>query len=142
MQLAIASLEEGLATLASLGHPFHLEDGVVRSELGWPRILFNVDSAPNGRLVNSEYDARELGPGWYDTANDAQHADGLKTQFAGRGGIGVRNVPAISAPLAPPSPNDNSARIAAWKLEKIKSLLEGTADGEAQQLKDILDGTA
>lgn len=120
VQLAIAELESGLTALASLGHPMHLVEGSGEApELGWPRLLFHIDAAPNGRLVFGEAEARELGPEWHTTLERAQHADGVKTQFAGRGGIGTRNVPTISntAPtvhqvLSP------SERIAAWKLQQ------------------------
>lgn len=127
IQWAIEHLSEGLGTLASLGHPMHLEPELRRLELGWPRILFHADSAPNGRIVYGQAEADELGPDWFASANEAAHADGVKTQFAGRGGIQTRSVPAIIVDEIAKALDfgpTNDERIAEWKLERIKELLK------------------
>jgi hypothetical protein len=93
---SIRELEEALGRLAAVGHLFHLAEGPQPPADEWPRVMFHVDSAPNGRVVNSEWDFRDLGgeaEGWHTTLAGAQHADGVKTQFAGRGGVGVRSLP-------------------------------------------------
>jgi hypothetical protein len=87
--LALREIEEGLARLARHGYVFHLEPGPAPVvEPPWPRLMFHSTSAPNGRVVNSPWDLSELGPDWWPTLEEAQHADGLKAQFAGRGGLG------------------------------------------------------
>lgn len=92
---AFRAVAAALAELASMGHPFHLAEGqAVEGEI-WPRLYFHIDSAPNGRLVYSQWDLADLGAGWYPTLDQAQHADGMAVQFAGRGGIGRRDLPMI-----------------------------------------------
>lgn len=123
VRLAFGALDDALTTLAHLGHQYHLETGVAPEVSEWPRVMFHVEAAPNGRVVKSEYEAQELGPGWWDTLQAAQHAEGVRAQFAGRGGIGDRSVPMLVGgevgvqPERPLEPKDNSARIAAWKKE-------------------------
>ena len=87
---AVSEIEAGLQTLAGMGHPFHLEAGAAPPEdddNSWPRIYFHQDKSPNGRVVLSRWELAELGPGWWPTAGEAQHDDGMKTQFEGRGGV-------------------------------------------------------
>lgn len=98
IELACHQAENALQLFARLGHQFHLAPGPEPEADGWPKILFHVDSAPNGRLVRNEYEAEELGDGWFDNLNDAQHNYGMKTQFAGRGGVGLRSLPVASGP--------------------------------------------
>jgi len=124
---AIRELESGLGTLAKYGHPMHLDEGHEVQSLGWPRLLFHVDSAPNGRLVNSEWDARDLGPDWWPTLAEAQHADGVKTQFAGRGGVQGRSLPVV-IPQTELHSEDDAERVARmieeWK--ELRSQRDGT----------------
>lgn len=98
MDHAFKAIEQGLGELASMGHPFHLEAGTAPvEEFPWPRVYFHVDSAPNGRMVASPWELAELGAGWFPTLQEAQHDDGMKTQFAGRGGVGRRDLPTVVA---------------------------------------------
>ncbi len=119
IRLAVDSVSGGLATLARLGHPYHLEPGVLHPPDEWPKTMFHAEAAPNGRLVRSEYEARELGAGWFFTLQDAQHWDGVRAQFAGRGGVGHENVPMLVGVRGPQPEmqhkNDNSALIELWK---------------------------
>lgn len=100
VQIALVKIDEGLKELNSLGHPFHLMQGprppAIDLELsGWPKVMFHQDAAPNGRLVATKWELADLGPGWFVTAAEAAHWDGLATQFAGRGGVPRRDVPAL-----------------------------------------------
>lgn len=90
---AFALVEEGLKELGALGHPLHLAEGPGAPLAPWPRLLFHVSAAPNGRLVASPWEAEELGPDWYDTLAEAQGADGRAQQFSGRGGVHRRALP-------------------------------------------------
>ena len=92
---AFRAIAEALAELSSLGHPFHLAEGLAVEGEIWPRLYFHIKAAPNGRLVHSQWDLADLGSGWFPTLEQAQHSDGMETQFAGRGGIGRRDVPMV-----------------------------------------------
>jgi hypothetical protein len=123
---AIAEVEHGLGLLARLGHVYHLEPGPPYSLPEWPRLLFHVDAAPNGRVVNSFWEARELGPGWWPTLAEAQNKEGVRAQFAGRGGVGDRSLPMLvdggpAGPRAgwdqPSPPKDNGKLIEEWRAK-------------------------
>lgn len=127
---AIAEVEHGLGLLAHLGHVFHLEAGPPYNLPEWPRILFHVTSAPNGRVVRSETEAWELGEGWWGTLAEAQNKEGIRAQFRGRGGIGDRSLPMLvdGGPAGPrPSvaipPKANGEIIDEWKraIEALRS---------------------
>ena len=113
----LALVGEGLRMLGRLGHLYHLEDGPPTALPEWPKIMFHVDSAPNGRVVNSEWDLADLGDGWFSTIQEAQHWDGVATQFAGRGGVSRRDLPMVilGSNGSDHAPTDNSDIIAAWK---------------------------
>lgn len=83
---ALAEGERALATLARLGHQFHLKPGPGEPPALWPRLMYHVDYAPNGRVIRDEHDHAMLGVGWYDTLEAAQHAAGADTQMTSRGG--------------------------------------------------------
>lgn len=122
VRLAFSALDDAITTLSHLGHQYHLAPGTADAVPEWPRVMFHVEAAPNGRVVQSLYEAQELGDGWWDTLQAAQHAEGVRAQFAGRGGIGDRSVPMLVGsvgpqPEKPIAPKDNSAVIAAWKKE-------------------------
>lgn len=85
-ELALRELEAALATLAKHGLVYHLEPGIPSPQAPWPCRVFHIDQ-PAGRVVNSQWDLDDLGPGWYPSLEAAAHADGVATQFAGRGGI-------------------------------------------------------
>ena len=87
-------LADGLADLARLGHLHHLEPGPEPFRDPWPRVMFHCDSAPNGRVVGSYHEFIDLGPGWYPSLGEAQHADAVATQMAGRGGLKRGGLPA------------------------------------------------
>lgn len=98
---ALGMAREALQLLSAHGYVFHLAEGAGESLPDWPRKLFHVDLAPNGRLVFTQQEAEELGAGWFDTLARAQFWDGMETQFQGRGGVPKSpRVPAvIYAPL-------------------------------------------
>jgi hypothetical protein len=119
---ALAEIEHGLELLSKLGHVYHLERGAPYEIPEFPRILFHVTSAPNGRVVRSSWEAIELGFGWWPTLQEAQHKEGIRAQFRGRGGIGDRSLPMLvdGGPAGPrpdlgPEPKDNSKIIEEWK---------------------------
>lgn len=119
--MAVAQVEAGLTALGRLGHRYYLEPGPPPDADQWPRVMFHVEAAPNGRVVASDFARHELGEGWFYTLAEAQHAEGMRAQFAGRGGVGDRSVPMLvdgsrgPQPDPGPAPKDNSAVIAAWK---------------------------
>lgn len=95
IELAVESLRHGLEELARLGHVFHLAEGPAPAAVDFPRLMFHLTAAPRGHLVLCREDAEFLGPGWFDTLDEAKHADGMGQQFK-RGGIfPKRNVPAV-----------------------------------------------
>ena len=101
IDLAFRQIAEGLSLLAKHGHVFFLAEGSPEPESienSWPRTIFHLDIAPGGRVVNSPWHLQDLGgkkEGWFYTLEEAQLAAGIKTQFAGRGGVGSRNVPVL-----------------------------------------------
>jgi len=92
---ALAMAEEGLQVLSSMGHTYHLEPGPGKPLAEWPRRMYHITAAPNGRWVGSEYELWDLGPGWCDTLSEAQHRDGYAQQMAGRGGVNRRALPTL-----------------------------------------------
>jgi len=131
---ALLSIDIGLNFLSRLGHRYHLEPGPAPEVDDWPKVMFHVEAAPNGRVVNGPTEARELGSDWFFTLQEAQHAEGMRAQFAGRGGIGDRSVPMILGqvgvqPEKPLEPKDNSAVITAWKKENGHGGKAPTAEG-------------
>jgi hypothetical protein len=134
ISVAISEIEHGLGLLARLNHVLHLETGPAYHLPKWPRLLFHVTSAPNGRTVNSWWEADELGPGWWPTLWEAQQREGIRAQFRGRGGIGDRalpmladNGPAGPRPVGEIPPKDNAEVINQWKksIEHVRSNGEG-----------------
>jgi hypothetical protein len=121
----LRAVEQGLAELAKCGHVFHLEDGPPQALPEWPKLMFHVKSAPNGRVVRDAQELTELGPGWHRTLEAAQHADGVETQFAGRGGV-ARKGALVTVELPDPAGSREIARrqlddlVAKWKLEHPK----------------------
>lgn len=131
---AVGAVENGLALLARLGHVYHLEPGPPYELPEWPRVLFHVENAPNGRVVNSWWEANDLGPGWWPTLAEAAHREGVRAQFAGRGGIGDRSLPMLvdGGPAGPrpdpgTSPKTNGGIIDEWKrsIERVRSEGQG-----------------
>jgi hypothetical protein len=153
---AIAEVEHGLGLLARLGHVYHLDPGPSYSLPEWPRILFHVDAAPNGRVVNSFWEARELGPGWWPTLAEAQNKEGVRAQFAGRGGVGDRSLPMLvdggpAGPRAggdqPIQPKQNHDLIAEWRAKLGRpATINGSAEaghrGPAQQQSTEAEASA
>lgn len=82
---ALNAVRQGLEQLAQMGHMMHLADGAAPPTAEWPRLVFSVDR-PNGFMCLCEQDFALLGPGWFNTLAEAQHADGMGEQFK-RGGI-------------------------------------------------------
>ena len=94
---SLQRVEEGLQALAGIGHHFHLAEGHKPVVAGWPRKLFHLQAAPNGRLFMDEEQLEEAGGlagGWRANALEAQLWDGSETQFAGRGGVPRKGLPA------------------------------------------------
>lgn len=85
--LACRELTSGVQLLRSLGCQVWVTEIEPPAAEQWPRLFFHPTAAPNGRMVLCEADWRELGPGWHTTALAAALADGMETQFAGRGGV-------------------------------------------------------
>ena len=69
---AIDELEHAFRELVRFGYVYHLAPGPGTKFAEWPRMMFHLTSAPNGRLVQSEYDLWDLGEGWCDTLEEAQ----------------------------------------------------------------------
>lgn len=90
IDLAIAETRSGLDGLARLGHRFHLVEGPPPADLpahsDFPRLVYHLLAAPSGYLVRCQQDLELLGEGWFDTLDEAKHADGMGEQFK-RGGI-------------------------------------------------------
>lgn len=107
---ALRDIEQQLQALAGLGHQFHLEPGPPVELPEWPKTVFHVTSAPNGRVVRDLGELLELGPGWFSTLEAAQHADGIETQFAGRGGVKRRGGLTVTGPAADPAASRLEAR--------------------------------
>lgn len=84
---ALDSMESGLSVLVRMGHHYHLAEGEGTAHPEWPKTYFHVESAPNGRLVLNEFELYELGIGWCETLEEAQHRDGIVQQMRGRGGV-------------------------------------------------------
>lgn len=132
VQLVLSSLrdiESALNALTRLGHVYHLEPGPPYELPEWPRVLFHVTSAPNGRVVRSSWEAIELGYGWWPTLEEAQQKEGIKTQFRGRGGVNDRALPMVMDggppsprfdPTLPSTPNNNGDIIKEWR-ERVRS---------------------
>lgn len=97
LEVALAQAREALQIMAGHGYIYHLAEGSGTPFPPWPKKLYHVDLSPNGRMVYTEKEAEELGPGWFDTFARAQFWDGLETQFNGRGGI--PKTPRVPAPI-------------------------------------------
>lgn len=85
-ELALSKVQEGLSELAALGHNFHLEDGPQDPPQEWPKMVYHANWR-EGRVVGSSEELSELGPGWFDHPAKVDQAEGLATQFEGRGGV-------------------------------------------------------
>lgn len=98
---ALRQAQEGLQTLASLGHQFHLAAGSEPPGDEWPRLVFHLEAAPRGFLCLCRQDRELLGEGWFDTLDEAKHAKGMDQQFR-RGGIfPKRGLPALPQDYKP-----------------------------------------
>ncbi len=116
IDFALRQAEEALTELSRLGYQYHLADGPGEPYPSWPCLMFHVDAAPNGRLVRSEAEAAELGPGWFRTLMESQLWDGMETQFAGRGGV-----PRTSLPALGPGPDLIEVARQQAELERVKN---------------------
>lgn len=95
LDFAIREAESGLGVLARLGHLFHLAPGPGEPYGEFPRLVFHLTSAPNGRLARDEFELWDFGDGWFDSLEEAQLADGYAAQMRGRGGRQRPGLPAI-----------------------------------------------
>lgn len=131
---AVGMAKEGLQILTAMGHGFYLTAGAGFEAPNWPRPMFHVDAAPNGRLVNSEFELEELGSGWFDTLEKAQFWDGLDTQFSGRGGVARKGLPQVLGSIsidelmqfAAKQAAEKSARILEFKLARQRQKDDST----------------
>jgi hypothetical protein len=149
---AIREVEHGLHMLAIMGHVYHLEPGPPYDLPEWPRILFHVFAAPNGRVIQNRWEAEELGPGWWPTLQEAQHKEGIRAQFRGRGGVGDRSLPMLmDGPPAPRGdyslptiPSDNSAIIEEFKRNVARPPSTANGDGRtsSNDRGDAPEGTS
>lgn len=93
---ALALVQEGLRQLGQLGHQMHVAQGAQPAiPAPWPRIMYNLHAAPKGFLVLCQQDRDLLGDGWFDTLDEAKHADGMGFQYRRGGIIPKRGVPAV-----------------------------------------------
>ena len=92
-RMALQQIEEGLAMLATLGHPLHVEEGYLPPpKPEYPKVLFHIFQGQ--RVVHNVGDEKELGDDWYPTMEEARHAAGMTKQNQ-RGGIFARALPSI-----------------------------------------------
>lgn len=119
LQIALADAERALDQLARMGHQFHLEPGPGSPLAEWPRMMFHVTSAPNGRLIRSVYEQWDLGDGWCDSLEEAQIRDGEAQQFRGRAGVNRRALPVVRPELNP-EPRDAHTGPTLGQIEREK----------------------
>jgi hypothetical protein len=132
IEQAVRSLRESLDTLAALGHSFHIEGGPAVATPEWPKVMFH-ENCHQGQLIHCEEDLAELGDGWRSTLAEARFAHGLRQQFKGRGGVKLRDVPALVAGQQIEGATLSRAeRIAAAKtaLEEYWATISGEEDAE------------
>lgn len=119
-ELALREIGSALDRLCRHGVVMHLESGPATKLPEFPKLVFHIDSAPNGRVVHSSWELAELGPGWYPTLDQAQHADGVATQMAGRGGVARNGGLVAKEPVTPPDRAAIRARLDA-EIAKFKA---------------------
>src|ERR1700733_2534163 len=94
---AISLLREAHGLLAQMGHFIYLTEGPAIAPPEWPKLVFHAQKAPRGFLALCPEDFELLGDGWYDTLDEAKHAQGMEVQQR-RGGIFPRSgLPALVA---------------------------------------------
>lgn len=84
LDTALRQIEDSLAVLSRSGHHFHLEEGHLPHQ-EYPKYVYHYTRGQ--KLVRSEWELRDLGPGWFPSMRDAEYAEGIDIQFAGRGGV-------------------------------------------------------
>lgn len=92
VELALAQIETALVELGRHGHQVHLAEGPGDVD-SYPRLVFHASAGI--REIFHPSDLLELGPGWYDSWAQAQQAEGMAAQFAGRGGVRRVFLPAV-----------------------------------------------
>ena len=107
-ELAVAQIREGMQHLHSLGHAVSLVEAPPEAPLEWPKMVYHAQQGQ--RIVHSNYELDELGPGWYDHPAKAAEMEGHDYQFAARGGVASNAKP--PAPLAPQGEVKTSAQLA------------------------------
>lgn len=93
VKMALAELDNAIATLHALGFPIHVMEGpapAVPAE--WPKMVFHLRCGE--RTVQSQLELDELGPDWYGSMEDARHAAGMSKQMQ-RGGVFDGRLPAM-----------------------------------------------
>lgn len=86
---ALGQVRSGLEQLGGMGHHFHLVEGAHAHYMEWPRLVFHIEKAPLGFFCLCEQDFYTLGGhdgGWFNTLDEAKHAQGMDKQFT-RGGV-------------------------------------------------------
>ncbi len=117
---AMREIEQAMGVLSAAGHHFHL--GLGHSpHVEYPKYVYHY--VKGQKLVRSEWELKDLGPGWFPSLRDAQYAEGLDVQFAGRGGVRRRQLPLPAEPEAHfVETSSNEERIAAWKSVRPSNL--------------------
>jgi hypothetical protein len=91
---AIRQIADAITQLGTMGHHYHLADGQPPSQVEWPKMMFH-ENCPDGQLVHGPEEQSELGEGWRTSLAEARQVHGLKMHFAGRGGVKLRDLPAV-----------------------------------------------
>lgn len=115
---ALRELEEALGALSAMGHRLYVTEQPIPDLAEWPRMVYHLEAAPQGRYCPDIWAFWDLGPDWFFTYGDAQHASGMRAQMAGRGGVFTSGLPAPTNLI--PSPDDSAER----KAELIRQFRE------------------
>jgi hypothetical protein len=118
---ALRELEDSLNALSAMGHRLYVTEQPQAELSEWPRMVYHLEVAPAGRYCPDIWTFWELGPDWFFTYADAQHASGMRAQMAGRGGVFVGGLPAATDLV--PGPDDSAER----KAETIRKFREQRA---------------
>ena len=128
-ELALREMETALATLARHGHHFELVAGHQAVE-PWPRPVFHFKKGR--RLVQSQRELDDLGPGWYASPLDAELEEGEDRQFAEKGGVRRAQLPADVPEQGPVGPHQTPSWAQALKSKFRQMNGSSVQDGEAQ----------
>lgn len=97
---ALGQVQEGLRLLGQMGHQFHLASGPAPPAKVWPRLVYSL-ACPEGFYCLCQEDFEFLGEGWFDTLDEAKHADGVGHQYRRGGVFPKKGLPAIPLDFKP-----------------------------------------